>query len=311
MTAFPTLLILRDREREDAAKKIEIELHLHGPVREFTLQMDLEKGCLWIWGIAKEGRFRLGVEAKEGAIELWAEKTPKDGIQGSFGTLSANERKSWPFSGPYIPPPAIERLSLGRNRSQDWAGVWQRMDLAEILPMLFHLSQWTPSIKGPVTGMSRLLDQGWEEFLPAAFSGMLSPRLIDEEFQGLLPMEKIPKRASAVQLIREAGEKIRSQFISAKENVLSFSIPNEFDCGRMNALQCPGIGSIDWEWAKRTIQKAIIYAGCDSIVRIDPPKPIGSFRIRASLNEKGDRKNAGEAISLQAGSKYYLDRFQK
>jgi len=46
VTAFPTLLRIDQHE---------IKLKLTGPVSNFTLQQDLEKNCVFVFGKAKEG----------------------------------------------------------------------------------------------------------------------------------------------------------------------------------------------------------------------------------------------------------------
>ena len=219
--AFPTRLFLRDRQKAMSSAAIEIPLHLHGPVREFTVLQDLEKGCVFIWGIAKEGHFRLRLQAGPDAIELWVDRGRIE-CQGRL--LKTKERMSWNYSGPYREPDLFERLSLGSHRSQDWNQVWPRLDPKEILPVLFHLSQWIPSLDStPSSGMFYLLEQGWDDFLPAAFSGILIPRLIDDQFQGLLEPEEISPQASPCALIAKAGEKIRKLFIQPQGMTIELS----------------------------------------------------------------------------------------
>ncbi len=189
--------------------------------------------------------------------------------------------------------------------------MWPRLDPKEILPILFHLSQWIPSVgHTPASGMFRLLEQGWDDFLPAAFSGILTPRLIDDQFQGLLEPEELSSQASPCALIEKAGTMIRKLFIDQQGMSIELFSPQAFDCGRMTDIQLPNIGILDIEWAKRSIQRAYLHATAQASIRLKLPKPIASFRLRSTENEKGVRISAQDEFCVKAG-RYYLDRFQK
>lgn len=310
--AFPALIRLKDLEKDETADFIEIPLGLHGLIHEFTVQQDLEKGCVFIWGIAQEGRFRLRLEAAKGQILLWAEKTPSGGISIGGRTINANQSISWSMSGAFQTEAVRERLSLGSHRSQDWAGVWRRMDLNEILPILFHLSQWTPIVPaGPVPPMMALLDRGWIEFLRAGFGSILVPRLQDPEYQGLLASEPVFLGSSAISLINRAKEKIRQLFIEQSPTSVCLLKTCDFTQGRFVDVQLPDIGSLDLEWAKGSIHRAIIRAEKNTKTHWHFSRSIRSFRLRNNEKDRGERKSAGDVIEMAAGNNYFLDRFQK
>jgi hypothetical protein len=290
--AFPTLLRLGS---------LEIPLKISGPVREFTLQQDLEKGCVFVWGIAQEGRFRFRLEAEEGMLNLNPEKAP----EGMFTQFS------WKLPGPYCEPPMpLERISFGSHKSQDWDQVKRRADLKEILPVLFALSQWTPVVKSVPTAMSHLLDSSFESFFSAGFSGILNPRLIDEQFQGLLPNEEIPDDALPCSLIAEAGKKIRSQLLKQAGSSIILPAPLEF-CGRMLHAHLEGIGLLDFEWTKGLVKRAILRAHQDAQLSLELPSVLRSFRLRTSLHEKGLRMDGASQWEVKKDHVYYLDRFEK
>src|SRR5690606_10876159 len=67
--AFPTLVRL--------GKKYDLHLHITGPVKGFTLEMDLERNCVIIFGKAQEGFYRLKIEASQNGIEVKAINVPK------------------------------------------------------------------------------------------------------------------------------------------------------------------------------------------------------------------------------------------
>ena len=308
LKAFPTKLILHDCE---GSESIDIALHLHGWVKEFTVQQDLEKGCLFVWGHAKEGLFCFQIQATQDAIELLVKRAPKMGIGCNDQILHAKEHILWPFSGLYRESISRERLFLGCHKSQDWSSVWPRMDLREILPILYHLSQWIPAISNcPDTGIIRLLDQGFEDFLRAGFSGLLIPHLVDDQYLGLLESEIIPASASPCALIEKAGTKIRKWFVDQNEMSITLLNHSGFECGRMIDIQLPNIGSMNLEWSKGLIQKVILRVVSDVSIRFVLPKPLISFRLRTSLNEKGRRIECDKEIFFKKGINF-LDKFQK
>jgi len=310
--AFPTRIVCLNRERQNSDERIDISLNLHGPVREFTLLQDLEEGSVLIWGMAKEGRYRLRMKAVQGAIELWVEKAPASGIVCSGKTLHKNDRLSWENPGPFREEAPRERLSLGSHRSQDWESVWRRFDLREIFPALFHLSQWVPMFSfEQQSEMGRLLNQGFEPFLRAAFFSVLCPRLTDDQFQGLIENEPVLPEAKPCGLIVDAGKRIRSLFVEQNKNQISLLGSSEFDAGRMTGVHLDWIGSLDLEWSKHVIKSAIFHAEHDASIQLKLSKYVRSFRLRTSMKEKGCRKSVDDPLDLKAGNNYLIDRFQK
>lgn len=301
--AFPSIIYLRDRKTQNSKSIIEIPLRLHGPVQEFTLEMDLEKGCVNIRGVAKEGRFYLCLQVKDGVIQLKAIKMPSQGMRCQDRILHAGESISL-GKVECVRPIHLERLSLGCHRKQDWTMVQRRLNPLEILPILFHLSQWTPIIDFPQTKMLDLFDEGIDLFLRAAFSGILSPRLIDDEYQGILENNKVSAEASPCALITSAGKKIRNLFIEQKDNRITLLPKNSFDCGRMTVV-LQNIGTIDFEWRKGAPRRAVLHAHHDATVQFS-----GSMRVRLNTSDRGKRASDGR-VDVRANTKYLLDRFQK
>jgi hypothetical protein len=310
--AFPAMIRLQNLERHNSQGCIEIPLELTGPVREFTLEQDLEKGYVRIWGVANEGRFRIRLEAVKSEIQLHAERTPSKGLIAAHQAVQAGQSLGWPVAGPFRESIVLERLSLGSHRCADWDSIWRKFDLTDILPILFHLGQWMPSIETiSKSEMLRLLDQGWDSFLRAAFSSMLCPRLIDDQFQGLLCTETIPALASACELVSAAALKVRCLFVeqhSMDVQILPFS---QFISGRMVNVHLSQIGQIDLEWRQQTIRRMILCARHDANVHFKWPKSVRSFRLRNAGQERGSRVNAGEALDLKMGKIYWFDQFQK
>jgi len=307
--AYPAKIILRDRERQCSDGIIEIPLSLRGPVREFTVQQDLENGSVLVWGKSLEGLFHLRLRAVNGAIELKLERAPAAGIVCCGKTIHKHECFSWKIAGPCCERRTKERLSLGSHRLQDWEKVWRRFDFSEIFPILFQLSRWTPK-NGLPSEMECRLNQGFEPFLRAAFYGMLCPRLMDDEFQGLIGNEAIDPQASPGSLILDAGDRIRSLFIQQKGMEISLLPDSDFRAGRMTEVELEQIGSIDFEWSQSAMRCAVLQAACDARILLKL-KTANSFRLRRHLQDKGVQHLLNEELHLEAGNIYFLDRFQK
>lgn len=284
--AFPTLLRLHS-----LYGKMEIPLSLTGPVREFTLQQDLEKGCVWVWGVAKEGRFRYRLEAGPGKLRF--------------------EDAEFDLPGPYREAPdQLERLSFGSHQAQNWDDVARRGDPGEILPILYALSQWTPLLQAPRTAMYDSLDQSDEAFLSLAFYSILCPRLTDDLHQGLLPKEEIPADASPCALISDAGARLRARLIRQESNRIFLPAPQNLS-GRMLHAKLSGIGLLDFEWRKGLVRRAILHAKEDASLFLDLPKAIRTFRLRTLQHERGERMDVNAEWRVEKGRVYFLDRFEK
>jgi len=291
--AFPTLLRLGDHEHK---------LDLTGPVLDFTLLQDLEKHCVFVFGKAKEGYFRLCIRANDTGFEIEAEKGP---VKSTF------IRKEVEF----VPKAPFERLSLGSHKVQDWDLVQRRFDLKEILPIFFCLGQKIPLLPPqPLTGTAQLLKspesrshlaQALEAFFKAAFSQILVPRLTDDQHQGFIPDE--PAKGDRFFLIQEGAKMVRGLFFKQNDRRLSFlpHLPVSFDSGRFVGVNAPGIGNIDLEWTKKQIRRVHIRATSSGEVILDLPKEIKTYRVGKK------KRKSSEPLLLEANTTYLLDRFEK
>jgi hypothetical protein len=277
-------------------------------VKDFTLEQDLEKNCVRVYGKAKEGFFRLRIQATDAGFDIVSEKGPCKTVHIAFETQ-------------FIHRPSFERLSLGNHKAQDWDLVQKRSDLREFLPVLFCLGQKIPFIPPQkLCGTARLLElpsdrkdleAALEAFFKAAFTKILTPRLTDDQHHGFVPREAV--QGNRFFLLQEGAKMIRSLFFKQEERRIALLpiLPISLDCGRAIGLQAPGIGEIDFEWSKKTLRRAIIRASTSGEVLLELQKEIKTFRIRKSRREKGHRKKGSEPLLLEAGKTYLLDRFQK
>ncbi len=276
LTAYPTLLKIGARE---------VPLHVTGPVREFKVELDLERGCIAISGKAPEGFFRLRVEA--GCV-VW-ERGPRKG-----------ETLEW--SPAALPARPLERLSLGCSKQLEWEQVWRRMDLRELAPLFFALAQWLPPCPGSTCPFT-------EEFVRAGLRGMMVPTLVDDLHQGLPSLEGISPTRSG--LIVAAGQGIRDALIEWRAGELHLlpALPRDWIVGRLTGVVLPELGTLDLEWTRNLPRRAILRAQHSCRVSIALPKPLQSCRVRTSEADRGHRIT--ERFEVIAGQTYLLDRFQK
>ena len=291
LRAFPTKLTIPQAG-------IEHKCQVTGPVQNFTLQQDLEKNCVWIFGKGEEGFFRIKVEATDEGFNIGAEHIP--------------------YEMQFVKKTHIERLSLGGHKLQNWD---YPQELEDSLPVLFLLGQKIPHIepfalKGTASLLQMPTDRNkiasaLDALLKAGFSKILVPRLFDDQYQGLSPEETIDGNPSI--LVQEGAKIIRSLFFKQNERRLAFlpTLAPRFHSGRMVSLMADGIGEIDFEWSKGLLKKAIFRVKTAGDVVLELQKEIKTFRVRKNLKEKGKTQCAKEPLVLSAGSTYFLDRFKK
>lgn len=297
ISCFPTLLRI--------ARKWEYTWNVSGPVQDFTAQVDLERNCVFIFGKAQEGFFRLRIAAND----------------SGFTVVQKKEPIHFPSDVKFFIRPKEERLFLGSHKAQEWEMMVRRFDLREMLPLLFAIGQKIPPIPTqPLTGCARLLELPKDRlqlplaltsFLKASFTQMFIPRLTDDQHQGLIPDE--PVSGNRFFLIQEGAKMIRSLFFRQDERRLSFlpQLPVPFDQGKMAQISAPGIGEIDFDWSKKLLRQMVIRADTSGEVVFEFQKEIKSYRVRMQRQEKGYRFKSSDPLLLEKGSTYLIDRFEK
>jgi hypothetical protein len=278
----------------------EVTLDVQGPLKQFTVMQDLERGCVTIF------------------CELYHVHI--------LPTLEVTFQKN-----PPLPPlPIKERLSLGSHKKQEWEGIKKRCDFREIFPLWFRLGQLIdlPVRRGDERGTFSLLKsvqacldahqpekilKNFEKLFLAGFKGMLIPRSYDEEYQGILPQESQPSEDSPLYLLKEASLLIRSLFLLNGGNEISIlpNLPPEFPSGRMVNLACPPFGTLDLEWSKKTARRIYFRASAEGEIIFHLPSPLKQFRVRSGTQDRGKILKCGDSLEIKSGSHYLLDRFQK
>ena len=311
--AFPTLLRLSHK-----SQVIEIALKITGPVKDFTLQLDLEKGAVYIFGKAQEGYFRLRLEAIDSGFNLYAEKTPTTGLSTSKGDLQPKGHLHFPVQMVFSVSSSAERISFGSHKEQDWDLASRRSDLREIIPQLLFLGKKTPHALAPTPILPEKkpeksqIEPLLQSFIQAHFKQILVPRLLDEQHLGMA-FPVLDSSAEPSILLGAAVQWIRSLFFVQNERrlqILPLLLPST-DCGRFISIVCPGIGTLDFEWSKFLLRKLILKVTTPGEILFDLQKEIESFRVRKTRFEKGRRQKSTEPLLVEPGKTYFLDNFQK
>lgn len=283
MQVFPTRVIYEDLSGPFPKHIKTVDYPHTGPVRDFTVQQDLERGRVLVWGHAQAGHFK------------------------TFEEGSA--------------PKVIERLSLGSHKAQDMAFIVRRLNFQEIFPLWFQLGQMLPPlVEGPFGGTLALLEPctkaitsrspetilaPFETLYRAGFEGIMSPRLQDNEHQGLGVPEASEESATPLLLLVKGYSLIRSLFVQFSGNQLSLlpALPPQFHAGRLLDVQLPGLGTLDLEWSKKEVRRCVIR--CEQSAEfILNSKNHKSYRIN-----KKENHSTGALISLAPGE-WSFDQFK-
>lgn len=304
---FPALI----RVFEEEALVSEIQLAVLGPVKDFTVQLDLEKGRIRVWGTAASGYMRYSIypAANQEKFVLVQETGTKD-------------------HAPECEKVVYERLSLGSSKAQDWDMVKRRMDMADILPVWFALGQqMAKSERAPAEGTAAVLHEcrraiiaddsrrflePFKVLFQTGFDGILAPRKTDVDYQGF-QLPPVSSEFSSIALLSEGAELIRSLFFSYNDRVADIlpALPVEFHCGRFIDVKCGSQGTVDMEWTKKAIRRVIFRASENGAIRFAFPRDIKRFRLRLSETDRGQKLEPHTPIEIVAGNVYYLDRFEK
>lgn len=287
--AFPALLIF---ENLHTFEKHEYKLDWKGPVKEFTLELDLEKAVVWVYGKTLEGHRRICIEMQEAGIAI---------------------DKKLVFPGTQLMPHSVERLSLGMSKKLDWELVLRRQEMAEIFPIWLRLGQMVP--KSGTTSLFQECEKldvisTYLKLFLIGFEGILSPRLSDSAHQGIVEGKF---SESPLILLTEGAKYIRALFFKETAQGWNFlpCLSPEFHAGRFVQLTTKAGDKIDFDWSKKVLQKVVIQPKSDREILISLPKPLTSCRQRTSLKEKGRRHLMERPLILRPGQKLFLDRFEK
>jgi hypothetical protein len=351
IAVFPTLLRIHDLSSATPLLLSELKWNLQGPVSNFTSILDLERGELRVFGTSQQGYFRYHLKSLKNSkgIALHIDKTPQPTLnfqcKGTWNTKQSTvqagesiiigeglekENSSTVFS-----LPELERLSLGSHKLQDWELVRRRLAMDEIFPIWHRLGQLVPHVSaGDLQGTALLLNQCQQRIMAnapekileafhalflAGFEGVLSPRLIDTDFQGIsyhnqdIPLPAENSKTSPMILLKEGTALIRSLFIQEKPSTIYLlpALPPEFHCGRFLNVKCGKEGTLNLEWTKKSLRIMTFSASKDQQIAFHFSNHERKCRLRSGHRDRGVEYLPGTPLTITAGRNYWFDRFQR
>ncbi len=313
--AYPTRLVFTDLSLKRPVEHI-IDFVIQGPIEDFTIQLDLEKECVAIFGKS----FRTLIKGEKEGIALIFDRAICSEIVlfGKKRKIESKEKVLLPIKSSFYAAEHIERLTLGKHTKLDWQLVERRSELMEILPVWYRLAQLIPTKgKVPAMGITALLEKchkeksyaRWKQLYDAGFESLMIPRLVDRDFQGLIESDE---QGSALAVLAESFSLMRDMFYREKDDAIYLlpNLPREFHAGKLFGIQSDA--EIDFEWSKKLLRNVVIRTGEKPWKKqLKLPKGIRRFRVRHSLNERGKMISTNKAIDLEPKRVIYLDRFQK
>ncbi len=270
--AFPALLRFTDLA---TGKTWDEKSGWKGPVDDFTLEHDLQKGHLRVFGKTAEG-YRMRQ------------------IGDRFKTDQ------------------LEQLSLGKHTKLDWELILRRENMEEMVPVLFELGQLVPvtTAQTPILNFLKFSDkievaQQLKLFFKTGFHGLMAPRLSDNDFQGII--EEGRSDGSPLALLREGYLAVRALFFTEEDGFsLLPTLPPEFHAGRLLNLRSKEGDIVSLEWSKKLLKKVYIKPAKTREIPLTLQKSLCSFRINQKI--KHDVK---KPLALIEGKTLFLDRFEK
>ncbi len=315
---FPTLLRLYDLDKAVPLLLQEQKFELTGPVKDFTVQQDLERGCIFVWGHYSEGYFRYRIEGSEQGkgFVMTIERSP----QTQFNKKTQiNYQTKTP-----------SRLSLGSHSAQDWLLLRRNLNLAAILPIWHRLGQITPLTSNSGRGgtldllkkcqeeietkQREQLYRSFANLFQAGFEGGLYPRLIDSQHQGFYVSSiNAEFKGSALELLTEGSKAIQNLFVSQDEGRISIlkALPIQFHCGRLLNVELGGRGKLSIEWSKKTIRRMIFVSSKEQEILFDFHSDLKKYRIRQGNKDRGKIVEVSCPLRVERDSIVFLDNFQK
>lgn len=311
-TVYPTLIEISRGSTTIASLKL--SLGLQGG--KFTVTKDLEAKKIIVDMQTTKGALRYELLANNLGIyfKLRKAKEPLELLSGSHRfVLKRNDELLIDSKIQPIQAKPLEKLFLGCHKKQEWENIHRRALAAEFMPFWYALGQMVPSKLKPASSAALVYFNHLENFkdlgvfLQAAFQNFLIPSAFDETRSGLFETGLSQLDLS---ILRAGYLRFRSTFASWKDGQLTF-LPRLFE--ELHTGKLLGFNEqkfiLDFEWSKKTIRKAKLFAKEDFSLSIDLKKGFSKFRLRSQNLHVEVQK--GELIHLKKGQTYFLDRFKK
>lgn len=339
---YPCLVRISDLKSAQSHLLGELKLNLKGPVEQFTVFNDMEKGRITVSGKTWEGwiRYHLISSLKKNGLRFLLEKAPHKicVIEEGEREHQIKEKEHVDLFMPHdsFEPykiPLCDRLSLGNHKAQDFELIRRRGDLAEILPLIHRLGQLVPfgEVPSSLSGTLSLFEecrqsfalerpekgsQAWHRFFMGCFNQLLVPQFEDVNYQGLIHLVdsdvSLPVNLSPLVLLSAGSRLIRKLFIQQESNqlaILPYLLPS-LHCGRLLNTPLEGGGWLSMEWTKKTIRRLVIYSEKEREWSFKFRSDVRSYRLRQSDQEKGERVSCQKSLCFKHNQSYLFDNFQ-
>jgi hypothetical protein len=303
VTAYPAEVELLDLEGNCLRV---FPLTLPGGTLTFSVEQDLERGCITGWGSTTQRHaFRW---------RLW---------RAADGEVHLSQRGADFTTRPRWLPPATGRLSLGAHRRLDWDLVVRRAHLSEWLPVLWRLGRLAPLAEREIVGESLLgeLQQAIERargeaiepllraLLSTGFYGLMVPSAVDQLRLGFAP--PLPAEVAASSLLPALAGSLQDLFFrEVSPGLLDLLplLPPSAVCGRLTEIPC-SLGILHLEWTKRFVRRVALHCHKTGEIQMRFPREVVSFRLRRTKKDPGYRLDAGKPFAVYEGDSLWLDRF--
>ncbi|MCE5294910.1 MAG: hypothetical protein LLF94_09915 [Chlamydiales bacterium] len=280
-----------------------------GPLKQFCVVQDLEHGFIEVSGFAKAGFVRYKIVPKDKSFAIHFSKLPCPVTIGNT-TYTETSMVYQKFDQPR------ERLFLGVDKSQDVSMIMRRMNMAEILPYIYWLSQsvtcheyqhQAPSLVNNVQQANRTsVLECFTDLITASITSLFVPQLVDSGFHGYtVPVTGLNQ--SPLALLDCMRKMIRALFFTEDNGTIRILplLPNEFPSGTITDIRTKKGHTISIEWTKHTIRRVSILAAVDDELTFEFQKEVREFRCKTA------KLDGTSKIKIQANQTYLLDNFQQ
>ncbi|WP_213105684.1 hypothetical protein [Candidatus Protochlamydia amoebophila] len=329
---FPCLIRLFRWDLPTPQLVNEYHIFLKGPVEDFTIQTDLEKGKILVWGKTAFGPIRYIITSTSTGISLMLDRSSEQGI-----VFKNQNKEQYVLKGKSmyliemmqrLEHPSLERLSLGNHKRQDWDLIKRRLDLTEIFPIWYSLGQWIPTSLGinkPLEEMGchfrkieEIISQNqsdqavpiWKQIFQATFQGILVPFWKDEFFQGVID-QTISPVCSPLALLKKGMHLMQRHFIQQEFNHIYLLpvLPPEFHCGRLLSIKLAEQGLLNMEWTKKVIRQVSFYSAQQQDLHLHF-RHVKKCRIKKQGQKETEWITSGECFNFEKNCYYIFDNFK-
>ena len=300
----------------------EICIKFEGPCDSFKVFQDLKSGNIKVYLKIKDEVLSYKIFSQENKIVIYFDRVFKSGAEIFFKETKrvfSKDKIFIPVEKTYIEKPK-EILFFGLHKKQNIDDIFKRQNLLEIFPFIYLISQFYPDVKESqnlITSESKTnpMDKKdiYEKFsinFKSLFSFGFIPRTTDEEFQNILISNQINK--NPIYILKSYAKDIRDLFFIGNDKKISILslMPKDFFSGKFINIKT-SFGSIDIEWSKNLLKKAIIKSDQNIDIYLELQKDVKGYRIKNNLKSKGSTNSRNDVLNLKKNTTYFLDRFFK